>query len=201
MGSSNGISAIQARIAHIEQIAARFTSVTGTGGGARLGVGKSDFATSLSQAQSGLQSASTATPAGRVVDATPPELADIAAKDPKETAWALDLLGRLGLPKTRENTRVIVAWQLSEGTEAAFNPLATTRDHPGATDFNSVGVKNYPTYEAGMQETIEALHNGLYDHILAALAQGNDANAVGRAIEDSRWGTGGLVLKVLRTRV
>ena len=52
-----------------------------------------------------------------------------------------------------------------------------------------------------MQENIEAIRNGLYDHIIAALAQGNDANAVGRAIEDSRWGTGGLVLKVLRSRV
>jgi hypothetical protein len=193
MGSTGGIAAIQGRIAQIQQIGARFGALApAPGGTAPKTGGVPDFASTLANATTG---------AGRVVDATPADLQDVAAKDPKETAWALDLLGRLGLPKTRENVRVIVAWQLSEGTEAAFNPLATTRKHPGATDFNSVGVKNYPSYEAGMQETIEALHNGLYDHILAALAQGNDANAVGRAIENSRWGTGGLVLKVLSSRV
>ncbi len=197
MSGLGGMAAVQARIAQIEQIATRFTQLSGPGSAAPLGRGNADFATSLAKAQTAAGASTTA----HIVDAAPAELRDIAAKDPKETAWALDLLGRLGMPKTRENVRVMVAWQLSEGTEAAFNPLATTRDHPGATDFNSVGVKNYPDYEAGMQESIEALRNGLYDHILAALAQGNDANAVGRAIEDSRWGTGGLVLKVLSSRV
>jgi hypothetical protein len=197
MSGLGGLAAVQSRIAQIEQIATRFSQLGGSASGAPLGRGTTDFATSLANAQS----AAGTTNVAHIVDAAPAEIRDLAAKDPKETAWALDLLGRLGMPKTRENVRVMVAWQLSEGTEAAFNPLATTRDHPGATDFNSVGVKNYPDYAAGMQETIEALHNGLYDHILAALAQGNDANAVGRAIEDSRWGTGGLVLKVLSSRV
>jgi hypothetical protein len=200
MNGMAGLAAIQSRIAQIEQITARFDALGSGTATAPLGSGGDDFASSLAAAQAGAGVASGAT-YGRVVDATPAEIRDVAAKDPKEAAWALDFLGRLGMPKTRENVRVIVAWQLAEGTEAAFNPLATTRDHPGATDFNSVGVKNYPDYEAGMQENIEALHNGLYDNILAALAQGNDANAVASAIENSRWGTGGLVLKVLASRV
>lgn len=199
MGAPNSIAAIQSRIAHIEQIAARFTGMAGGPAAAPLGTGKADFATSLAQAQSGLSTSGLTN--GHVVDAAPREVADLAARDPKETSWALDLLGRLGMPKTRENVRAIVAWQLAEGTDAAYNPLATTRKHPGATDFNSVGVKNYPDYEAGMTETIEALHNGLYEEILGALARGTDANAVGHAIEGSRWGTGGLVLKVLQSRV
>jgi hypothetical protein len=200
MGSSGGVAAIQARIGQIEEISARFGALAGEAGTAPLGSGGKDFASSLAAAQAGAGVGS-GTTYGRVIDATPAEIRDVAAKDPKEAAWALDLLGRLGMPKTRENVRVMVAWQLSEGTEAAFNPLATVRDHPGATDFNSVGVKNFPDYESGMEETIEALHNGLYDNILAALARGNDANAVAREIENSRWGTGGLVLKVLASRV
>ena len=39
-----------------------------------------------------------------------------------------------------------------------------------------------------------------YTNILAALHQGNDAMAVARAIEDSPWGTGGGVVRVLNAQ-
>ena len=67
----------------------------------------------------------------------------------------------------------------------------------GETRFNSVGVKNYASYEDGLNANVKALTNGLYSNILAALTQGNDANAVARAITNSPWGTGGLVERVL----
>ncbi len=185
--AAGAVAGVQARIARIEQIAARFG-----GGPAALGSGGGDFARSL-------ESAKGTSPFGGAwpVDALPTELSDIAAKNPDKSAWAIDLLGRLGLPKTRENLRAVVAWQTAEGSTADFNPLATTRESPGATNFNSVGVKNYTSYESGMQETVETLHNGLYEGILAALARGNDAKAVATAIGQSKWGTGGLVHKVL----
>jgi TolB-like protein len=89
------------------------------------------------------------------------------------------------------------AWIKSEGTRAQFNPLATTRKAEGATNFNSVGVKNFVSYEQGVDTTIGAITNGLYDDVITALRRGDDAYAVADAIAASRWGTGGLVRKVL----
>ncbi len=193
MGALDGLLAVQSRIAQIEARFSDFSSSSVNATAEPLGAARTDFATTLAAAQSG------ASGWNGPVDAVPAEISDIAAEHPQMTQWSLDLLTRLGMPKTRENVRLLVAWQLSEGTEAKFNPLAVNRDHPGATDFNSHGVKNYPSYEAGLQETVEGLHNGNYDHILAALAAGNDARAVALAIQNSRWGTGGLVLEVLES--
>jgi hypothetical protein len=57
--------------------------------------------------------------------------------------WAAAFLGRLGAPGCGENLLIVVAWATAESTSAAFNPLATTRDMPGDSDFNTVGVKSY----------------------------------------------------------
>jgi hypothetical protein len=89
------------------------------------------------------------------------------------------------------------AWQRAEGTPAAFNPLATTRHAPGATDMNEVGVKNFRSYEQGLQATIDTLRNGLYGNVLAALRDGTSATRVAQAIADSPWGTGDAVKNVL----
>jgi hypothetical protein len=115
----------------------------------------------------------------------------------ERTAWARDLLAALGMPRTRENVRALVAWARAEGTAAAHNPLATTQAHPGATNFNSVGVKNYLSYHDGIEATVRTLTNGRYHAILDALRRGDDALAVARAIANSPWGTGDLVLRVL----
>ena len=95
--------------------------------------------------------------------------------------WATLLLTQLGSPTCQDNLTVIVTWEVAEGTAAAFNPLATTHDFPGVTDFNSVGVKNYPTLSAGLQATIETLRLGEtshgYDAILSGLASCAPAQA------------------------
>lgn len=111
--------------------------------------------------------------------------------------FGTDLLKRLGLPQTQENLRAMMAWQAAEGTTAAFNPLATTRYAPGATDINSVGVKNFRSYEQGLQTTIDTLRNGLYGNILAALREGTSASRVAQAVAESPWGTGDGVSTVL----
>lgn len=117
---------------------------------------------------------------------------------PDRVKWAGDLLDRLGMPKTAENQRALIAWARAEGTAASFNPLATTQGASGASNFNSVGVKNYPSYEVGLDATVKTLRNGRYENILAALRRGTNAIDVGQAVEDSPWGTGGGVLRVLR---
>lgn len=111
--------------------------------------------------------------------------------------WSSDLLSALGLPATSENLRALEAWVEAEGTSAAFNPLATTQNMPGATNFNSVGVKNYASYGDGLAATVRTLTNGRYEGILAALARGTSSVDVARAVAASPWGTGQGVLRVL----
>ena len=115
--------------------------------------------------------------------------------------FGTDLLKRLGMPQTQENLRAMIAWQTAEGTSASFNPLATTRDAPGATNLNSVGVKNFRSYEQGLQTTIDTLRNGLYGDILAALRDGTSAARIAQAVAESPWGTGDGVSRVLDSGV
>ena len=112
--------------------------------------------------------------------------------------FARDVLKGLGAPITDENMKAVVAWQKAEGTKAANNPLATTQGWDGSSSFNSVGVKNYTSYSDGVAATLKTLQNGHYGAILAALAQGNSAQAVGQAVAASPWGTGDGVLRVLK---
>ena len=51
----------------------------------------------------------------------------------------------------------LLAWAQLEGTDAAFNPLADELDQPGATDFNTAGVKNYPDLDTGIQAVVDTL--------------------------------------------
>ena len=50
--------------------------------------------------------------------------------------WAGAFLGRLGAPICADNLLIVVTWETAESTSATFNPLATTRDMPGATEMN-----------------------------------------------------------------
>lgn len=104
--------------------------------------------------------------------------------------WAELLLGRLGAPICGDNLTILVAWQTAEGTAAAHNPLATTHDFAGATNFNSVGVKNYPSLRAGLDATIETLDGPQtygYGAILDGLGACAPAMTTAQAINASAW--------------
>jgi hypothetical protein len=114
--------------------------------------------------------------------------------------FATDLLNGLGLPTSAQNVAAINAWHQAEGGNAAFNPLNTTQGAPGASNYNKVGVKNYTSYQEGLQATLQTLKNGHYGNILGALKAGNDAMAVANAVGSSPWGTSGnLMARVLAT--
>jgi hypothetical protein len=194
----DGIAAVAARIREIE---GRF-AVLGGGAGGRLGMhgpddgaagvaaasGATSFADALSNAQGA--GASIPTSSGTV---------NKAGVDPVQ--WSRDFLDKIGMPVTAENLRAIQAWQQAEGTAARFNPLATTQPgFAGSTNFNSVGVKNFASYQDGIDANAKVINNGLYANILAALRAGDSAERVGQAIADSPWGSGGLVLKILRAQ-
>ncbi len=116
-----------------------------------------------------------------------------------QVTWAQAFLKSLGMPITADNVAAIVAWEMAEGghwyNTAYFNPLNTTQSMPGATVFNSVGVKAYTSWMQGLKASVITLRNGYYGAILDALSRGNDAQAVANAVAASPWGTGSFTPK------
>ncbi len=88
-------------------------------------------------------------------------------------------------------------WARAEGGGATNNPFNTTWDAPGATPYNSVGVRNYLSPQQGIHATVQTLTNGKYGNILQAMTHGQSAMAMAQALAASPWGTGGLVVKML----
>ena len=111
-----------------------------------------------------------------------------------QLTWAQALLVAMRLPVTADNIAAITAWEMAEGghwyNTAYYNPLNTTQDMPGATVFNSVGVKAYTSWKEGLEATVKTLKNGYYGGIIDALKRGNDSAAVAQAVGASPWGTG-----------
>lgn len=117
--------------------------------------------------------------------------------------WARHFLRKIGAPESKRNLLVVISWAQAEGGTALWNPLNSTKYVPGSTVYNWANVRNYPSYSAGMQATVETLNygadRGLYGyrqirHLLRASAR---PKRTLRAIERSDWGTGGLALRVL----
>ncbi len=107
--------------------------------------------------------------------------------------WKFRLLRALHAKGSAENRRLLAAWARAEGGSAKNNPLNTTEPWPGATSYNSAGVKNYPTGAAGIAATAATLVNGYYPGIVADLRGGKlTARAIvtRNAAEFDKWGTG-----------
>jgi peptidoglycan hydrolase CwlO-like protein len=105
-------------------------------------------------------------------------------------AWAGTFLRTIGAPGCRSNLVAIVAWQYSEFTQAAWNPLADTLPMPGSTAFNSVGVQNYASLSQGLEAVRHTLTNGPalgYPAIVTRLRGCADAMTTALAINASAW--------------
>jgi hypothetical protein len=87
--------------------------------------------------------------------------------------FAAAVLSGIGAPATGANVRSIESWIGREGGGGANNPLNTTYPLGGATSFNSVGVKNYPSAQDGIQATVDTLNGGGYQDIILLLRSGN----------------------------
>lgn len=113
--------------------------------------------------------------------------------------FAKRLLDALDAPHSQRNLNALVAWQSAEGTRARYNPLATTRQMPGATDFNTTHVKNYKTVKDGVEATkltlLESGHG--YEGIVKGLRENKPAKVTLEAVKNSSWGTGVLALEIL----
>lgn len=123
-------------------------------------------------------------------DAKPMSAGRVAAVAPKPYRSSWDsLLKGINAPDTPQNAGVLSAWHKLEGGSASYNPFNTTLKEPGATSYNSVGVRNYTTPEQGLQATISTLKNtkGVgYDKIISALQSNNPQQAL-EAITRSGW--------------
>ena len=108
-------------------------------------------------------------------------------------------LQKLGAPVTDENLKFLFAWRQSEGKAGKFNPFNTTQSMPGATNFNSVGVKNYKNQEDGLEATYKTLTNGRYGCIVNGLKNNIGAKNISTKCmnELKVWGTGDLIAKVI----
>jgi hypothetical protein len=67
--------------------------------------------------------------------------------------WIDRLAGLMLFKASPQTRRLFEAWAKAEGGTAEWNPLNTTEPMPGATDYNTVGVKNYPTPISGISAT------------------------------------------------
>ena len=118
-------------------------------------------------------------------------------------AFAKRLCNAFGVEASQRRLNALVAWQAAEGTNAKFNPLATTRKQPGSTYFNhlseDVGVQNYTSLGSGVAATQATLqeHGHGYESIVQALADNDPAKDILQAVANSAWGTGWLALSVL----
>jgi peptidoglycan hydrolase CwlO-like protein len=128
-----------------------------------------------------------------------PELLMRAGGKITQVTWAQAFVKSLGMPMTADNVAAVVAWEMAEGghwyNTAYYNPLNTTQSMPGATIFNSVGVKAYTSWAQGLKASVITIRNGYYGGILDALRRGNDAQAVADAVAASPWGTGSFTPK------
>src|SRR5215469_7391453 len=85
-------------------------------------------------------------------------------------SWATSVLKQGGWPVTTANQQSLIAWALLEGGGGSYNPLNTTQG-PGS-NFNSVGVKNFASWDQGVTNTVATINNGYYPNIVADLRSG-----------------------------
>lgn len=116
--------------------------------------------------------------------------------------WGRGMLQAAG--NTQPNPKILewlTAWtrfETAPGVGAAYNLLNTIQWAPGATRFNTAGVRNFVSFEQGTTVNAQVLANGFYPVLCRALV-GNDEKAlgIGSAAPDaaingelSIWGTG-----------
>lgn len=120
----------------------------------------------------------------------------VQSKTTSDDEFYKKVLQCLGAKPTKGNMSFMYAWRQAEGAKAKFNPFNTTKNMPGATRFNSVGVKNYKTMEDGIRATCETIKLGYYTDIVNGLKNDVGLYELSRMESLKKWGTGPLLAKV-----
>lgn len=115
-----------------------------------------------------------------------------------ETAWITAFLTSIGAPATSANINSISSWISKESvypgngvnSGGLYNPLNTTLNESGASNYNSTGVKNYVSETQGLEATVQTILGSDYTDIVAALRSGN--GLCGQSFAGlSEWSGGG----------
>lgn len=105
--------------------------------------------------------------------------------------WATDFLNGIGAPASQQNVAAVVEWENAEsgGGGGLYNPLNSVLGAPGASDVNSVGVKNYTSYQQGLAATIATFTQTQWANVVRGF-KANDPDAAKQAIqaEYATWG-------------
>jgi len=101
--------------------------------------------------------------------------------------FAQGILQQLGIQPTQQATNNLVSWMQAEGGSAEYNPLNTTLNLglAGETNYNSVGVQNYPSLSTGEYADAQTLQN--YPQIIKALNA--PPSVFDATVVNSKWGT------------
>jgi hypothetical protein len=113
------------------------------------------------------------------------------------------ILVSLGAKPTPEKIKFLKAWRQAEGGKATNNPFNTTKNLPGDADtnYNSVGVKNYPDRQAGLDATVATLKLNYYKDLVSKLMDDSvTADELATSPDLKTWGTGDGVTRVLAGR-
>ncbi len=111
------------------------------------------------------------------------------------------VLKELGVKETKEKLKFLMAWRQGEGGKAKNNPFNTSKHIPGTADtkYNSHGVRNYPNRKIGLDATVATLRLGHYKEIVDLLKKDAvTAMEIARSKALKKWGTGAMVIKVLK---
>lgn len=108
----------------------------------------------------------------------------------KRSDFAIEVYKKLEAPVNTARINFGVTWAAFENTEATNNPWATTEPFEGSSDFNEAGVKNYATFENGVDATVETLLLPAYEHFVTLL-RNPDVSVMEllNALDGSPWGS------------
>lgn len=118
----------------------------------------------------------------------------VAQLEPSFYDAARATLTALGFVHHPASVNLLAAWSRCEkpAGDTAWqwnNPLNTTMSCCGGVSVNPVGVKQYPTREAGVEATVRTLRLSFYPRLRAALQQGDAAAFFAASEEIGTWGT------------
>lgn len=105
-----------------------------------------------------------------------------AQQDGSRQSYANAFLQAIGAPLTNNNRALLLAIMQNEGTTARYNPMASTWGAPGATDFNSVHVRNYADVASAIAAQVTQWRK-VFPQIVGALMGDNAASVLG----SSEW--------------
>lgn len=119
--------------------------------------------------------------------------------------WIPRICGLMLIPTCPAVTELFTAWARAEGGTATWNPLNTTEPMPGATNYNSAGVKNYSTPITGISATAITLALEPYHTLWVALQSAKSSGMTARELVAAHesafntWGTGAAHVLALLT--